>query len=153
MKNNAFAFWMGSFSEGRGDLSMPGRLLDSVPVSASSAEGFANELISTALAGCYTASLTRILEEEGFIADFIETDAVVSIGEEDPGRSRVSLSVHAQVEGLEPSGLRRLAERARMVSPLLGLLKLSPVLKVTLSDLGPAKVEADANERIALAAS
>lgn len=146
MRSNAFAFWMGSFSEGRGDLSTHGRLLDSVPITPSSVETSANDLISTALAGCYTASLTKVLEDEGFIADFIETDAFVSIDEDDPQRPGVILTVQAQVEGLEPSRLRLLAEQARSISPLLGLLKLSPSLKVNLSDLKE-------DERIPLSAS
>ena len=81
MKRTASAHWQGSTQEGTGTLSTQSGTLKGTPYSFKARFGDGKgtnpeELIAAAHAGCYTMALSFTLNNAGFTAEVIDSEAV-----------------------------------------------------------------------------
>lgn len=130
---------MGSFHEGRGDLSTGSRVLDPAPFSPArnprrQPGTNPQELLGAALAGCFTTELTQLLDVSGLQAQSIETDAVVEFDDRSLVLRGIRLSVRAQVPGTTPAAFAEMAQAAMRKCPLGQALSLAVSLDVRLEE-------------------
>ena len=92
------------------------------------------ELIAAAHAGCFTMALAFALEGAGHKADEIQTDAAVTLVQEDGGFriSRSDLTVKARVPGLDDAQFQQIAEAAHKNCPVSKALNAESKLDATL---------------------
>lgn len=78
------------------------------------------ELIGAANAGCFSMAFSLILEEAGFKAESIETDAAVTIERSGEGFriTRIHLSTKGRVPGINTVRFKELAEQAKAGCPV-----------------------------------
>ena len=121
IKRRATAAWNGTGKEGKGTLSAPGGVLSNTPYSfgARFGEGVngtnPEELLAAAHAGCFTMAVAFTLEQQGFTAKDIHTDAVVTLDQSGTGMgvTNVKLTVTGSAEGVTPERFAELAEGAK----------------------------------------
>lgn len=84
MKRKATAVWQGSGMEGSGLIMTQSNVLNNTPLSFKSR--FENgigtnpeELLAASHAGCFTMKLAFVLNEAGFVAERLETTAIVTL--------------------------------------------------------------------------
>ena len=82
------------------------------------------ELIAAAHAACFTMALSFALAREGLTAGTLETEAKVKLDKDGDGFkvSRSDLSLEANVNGIEESRFREIAETAKANCPISKLL-------------------------------
>src|SRR5262245_7796017 len=104
MKRKASAHWQGSTQEGSGTLSAQSGTLKDTPYSFKARFGDGKgtnpeELIAAAHAGCYTMALSFVMNNAGFTADIIDTEAVLTMDQVDgnPTITAVHLTTRARV--------------------------------------------------------
>jgi osmotically inducible protein OsmC len=90
------------------------------------------ELIAAAHAGCFTMALSFALAKEGVSDARLETTAKVTLVPEGDGFTitRSDLQLTADVDGIDESRLRELAEQAKRNCPISKLLKAEMELTV-----------------------
>ena len=90
------------------------------------------ELIAAAHAGCFTMALSFALAKEGVSDARLETTAKVTLVPEGDGFTvtRSDLELTADVDGIDESRLRELAEQAKRNCPISKLLKAEMELTV-----------------------
>jgi osmotically inducible protein OsmC len=130
---NANAQWEGTGKEGKGNISTQSSVLDKTPYSFGTRfeEGIGTnpeELIGAAHAGCYTMQLSFLLNEEGFTATQLSTDAVVTF--EDGEITLVALHLTANVPEITTEKLAEIANKAKEVCPISKLLKAKVTLEI-----------------------
>jgi osmotically inducible protein OsmC len=130
---NANAQWVGTGKEGKGNISTQSSVLDKTPYSFGTRfeEGIGTnpeELIGAAHAGCYTMQLSFLLNEEGFTATQLSTDAVVTF--EDGEITLVALHLTANVPEITTEKLAEIANKAKEVCPISKLLKAKVTLEI-----------------------
>jgi osmotically inducible protein OsmC len=78
------------------------------------------ELIAAASAGCFTMSLSSMLEEEGTPAQALETTGHVRLEQVEDGFriTRILLEVSGAAPGVAPEHLAELAESAKSTCPV-----------------------------------
>jgi len=78
------------------------------------------ELIGAANAGCFSMAFSGLLEQAGYIPESIETDAAVSIDKSGDGFriTKVHLSTHCKIPGIDPVQFRAIAEQAKAGCPV-----------------------------------
>ena len=129
MKRNASAHWEGSLKAGKGHISTESGVLDK------SQYGFGTrfengkgtnpeELIGAAHAGCYSMALSMILGEQGYTPDKIDTQANVSLEEDDDGFkiASVHLDVTGKVPDMDAAAFKQAAEAAKKGCPVSKVL-------------------------------
>ena len=122
----ASATWKGSGKEGKGTLSTQTGTLKDKAYSYNSrfVDGNAStnpeELIGAAHAGCFTMQLSFLLNEEGYTADTLSTDATVYF--EDGTIPKIVLQLTGIVPGIERDEFARIANKAKEVCPVSKLL-------------------------------
>ena len=84
MQRKANARWQGTIKEGSGTLSVQSGTLRETPFSFTGRFGDGKgtnpeELIAAAHAGCFTMALSFILNNNGFTADAIDTEAALTL--------------------------------------------------------------------------
>src|SRR5260221_24452 len=116
MKRTASAVWLGNLKQGNGTVSTGNGALTNTPYSFSSRfeEGPGTnpeELIAAAHAGCFTMATTAALTKEGFTADRLATDAVLSLEQVDGAWTitKVHLSLVAKGPGLSEAKFQETA--------------------------------------------
>ena len=140
MKRNASAVWHGNLKAGKGTLSTDRSVLKDTQYSF--ATRFENgvgtnpeELIAAAHAGCFTMALSAALEQAGFIADTLRTNAALTL-ENNPKTSWTISSVHltttAKVPGITPEKFAEVAAGAKANCPVSRLLKAEITLDAAL---------------------
>jgi len=140
MKRNASAVWYGNLKAGKGTLSTDSSVLKDTQYSF--ATRFENgvgtnpeELIAAAHAGCFTMALSAALEQAGFIADTLRTNAALTL-ENNPKTSWTISSVHltttAKVPGITPEKFAEVAAGAKANCPVSRLLKAEITLDAAL---------------------
>jgi osmotically inducible protein OsmC len=140
MKRNASAVWHGNLKAGKGTLSTDSSVLKDTQYSF--ATRFENgvgtnpeELIAAAHAGCFTMALSAALEQAGFIADTLRTNAALTL-ENNPKTSWTISSVHltttAKVPGITPEKFAEVAAGAKANCPVSRLLKAEITLDAAL---------------------
>src|SRR5882757_4491618 len=84
MKRTAKAHWKGNLKEGKGEISSQSTFLNQTPYSYKTRfeAGIGTnpeELIAAAHAGCFTMSVSAALERAGFIANDLDTEAILDV--------------------------------------------------------------------------
>lgn len=120
----AHAIWRGTLKEGHGEMSVESgayRGQYSAGTRFGDEKGTnPEELIGAANAGCFSMAFSLLLEQAGFRAESIETDAAVSIDKSGEGYriTKVHLSTHCKVPGIDSVQFRALAEQAKEGCPV-----------------------------------
>ncbi|HEY0720874.1 MAG TPA: OsmC family protein [Gammaproteobacteria bacterium] len=120
----AHAIWRGTLQQGRGEMSVESGAYRG-EYSAGTRFGEEKgtnpeELIGAANAGCFSMAFSLLLEQAGYIAETIETDAAVTIDKSGDGYriTLVHLSVRARVPMVDAVQFRALAEQAKEGCPV-----------------------------------
>ncbi len=121
---HAFASWSGPVAQGSGLMRL-GRAGAEMPFSLKSRveDGTGTnpeELLGAAHAGCFSMSLSSLLEDAGYKVHAVNTDATVTM-EEAGGRfsiTRVALRTRGDVDAVTADEFAALAEQAKATCPV-----------------------------------
>ncbi|MBV9990324.1 MAG: OsmC family protein [Alphaproteobacteria bacterium] len=140
MIRKARAHWRGNGKDGAGDLSTDSGVL------SKAAYGFKTrfenekgtnpeELIAAAHAGCFTMAVAFQLQNAGFTADELNTEAAVSLEKDDKGFriSKSALTLRAKVPGIDAVKFAELAGNAEKNCPVSRVLNAEITLDAKLS--------------------
>ena len=134
MKRTAKAHWNGNLKGGKGEISSQSTVLDKTPYSfktrfESGVGTNPEELIAAAHAGCFTMSVSAALEQAGFKAGDLDTEATVDV---DLGSLKITgilLSLKAAlIDGVSAETFQKIAEGAKVnciVSKALGAVPIA----------------------------
>ena len=120
--NKVKAVWNGTLKEGKGNMDITGY---SGPFTFASR--FENgkgtnpeELVGAAQAGCYSMFLSALLSGEGLKPEYIETDASVSLGNDDTGPriEKIVLSTKVKCDGLSQEKFSERSKAAKEKCPI-----------------------------------
>jgi len=121
MHRKASARWQGSTQEGSGTLSVQSGTLRDTPYSFKARFGDGKgtnpeELVAAAHAGCFTMALSFTLNNAGFTATAIETEAQLTMDTVDgkPTITAVHMVTRAQVPGLANAQFAEIASNAKV---------------------------------------
>ena len=138
MKREVNAIWNGNGSDGIGYLSTKSGAIDKMPYSFKSR--FENEdgklgtnpeeLILSALVGCFNMKLAFILNEENFEPEKLETNAKLLF--EDGVVTNIHLELRGLVPKIEENIFKQLAEDAKDNCPISGVLNCEILLIASL---------------------
>jgi osmotically inducible protein OsmC len=129
MKRTAAAAWSGGLKDGKGTISSESGILSNTQYGFSSR--FENgigtnpeELIAAAHAGCFTMALSAQLEEAGFKADHLKTDASVTIDKVPDGFAitAIHLNLAANVPGIDQQTFDTIVNKAKTGCPVSKVL-------------------------------
>jgi osmotically inducible protein OsmC len=130
IKRTGSATWSGGLKDGRGSISTESGALKEQPYGfAMRFEGVRGsnpeELIAAAHASCFTMALSLILEQAGFKATRMDTNAAVTIEQVEGGFSITSsqLTLKAQIPGIDDAEFQSLAATAKANCPVSKVLK------------------------------
>ena len=131
----AKANWQGTGMEGTGKISTESTTLNNAQLSFKTrfADGVGTnpeELIAAAHSGCYTMQLSFLLNEAGFTADNLDTEAQVTF--EDGTITKIHLKLEAAVPGITEQDFQAAAQKAKEICPVSKLLKAEITLSATL---------------------
>lgn len=131
----ANANWKGTGMEGTGKISTESTTLNNAQLSFKTrfADGVGTnpeELIAAAHSGCYTMQLSFLLNEAGFTADNLDTEAQVTF--EDGTITKIHLKLEANVPGITEQDFQAAAQKAKEICPVSKLLKAEITLSATL---------------------
>ena len=137
MQRRASARWQGSTQEGAGTISVQSGTLRDTPYSFKARFGDGKgtnpeELVAAAHAGCFTMALSFTLNNSGFTATAIETEAQLTMDTVDgkPTVTAVHLVTRAQVPGVAAAQFAEIASNAKVNCVISRAL--SPSIVVTL---------------------
>lgn len=140
MKHHGSAYWHGGLKDGGGRISTESGALSNAPYGFKARfenERGANpeELIGAAHAACFSMALSKQLQDRGFIAELIETDAAVTLQMRGQGFeiTRSDLSVRAVVPNCPEQQFRETAEHAKHDCPVSKLLNADIGLHIEFS--------------------
>ncbi len=120
--SKAQAQWKGQIKEGQGTMKITG--YEGAYSFASRFEGgkgtTPEELIGAAHAGCYSMYLSLLLTEEGLNPDSIDTNAEVTIDQDDSGPfiKEIKLDCKVKCNGLQEAKLKELASATKEKCPV-----------------------------------
>jgi len=131
----AKANWQGTGMEGKGNISTQSKTLDNAQLSFKTrfAEGVGTnpeELIAAAHSGCFTMQLSFLLNEEGFTADDLTTEASVNF--EDGSVTLIHLDLKGKVPAITAEKFTEIANKAKEICPISKLLNTQITLSVSL---------------------
>ena len=119
MKRTSKAHWNGNLKEGKGEISSQSTVLNQTPYSfktrfESGVGTNPEELIAAAHAGCFTMSVSAVLERAGFKAGDLNTEAVLDV---DLGALKVT-GIHldlkaSKIDGVSAEAFQEIAEGAK----------------------------------------
>lgn len=139
MQNKATAVWTGGIKDGQGEMNTRSAALRGAAYTFKTrfegADGTnPEELIAAAHAGCFSMALSKILGEAGTAPDRIETEATVSLKQQDGGFAitKVHLDVKAKVPGADDAAFQDAAGKAKAGCPVSKLLKAEITMTATL---------------------
>jgi lipoyl-dependent peroxiredoxin len=134
MERSASAIWHGDLKKGTGALTTQSHVLNDTPYSfhtrfEDGAGTNPEELIAAAHAGCFTMALSSQLTSAEHPPSTIETTATVTMETTDDGPTitKVHLSTHATVPGIEKDKFDELASKAKQGCPISRLLKAAEI--------------------------
>ena len=137
MLRKASAQWQGSTKDGSGTLSTQSATLKDMPYSFKARFGDAKgtnpeELIAAAHSGCFTMALSFTLNNAGFTADVIETEAALTMDTVDgkPTITAVHFTTRARVPDIDAARFAQIASDAK--TNCVVSRALSPSVVVTL---------------------
>lgn len=131
----ANANWKGTGMEGKGTISTQSTTLDNAQLSFKTrfADGVGTnpeELIAAAHSGCYTMQLSFLLNEAGFTADNLDTEAQLTF--EDGTITKIHLKLEAEVPGITEQDFQAAAQKAKEICPVSKVLNAEITLSATL---------------------
>jgi lipoyl-dependent peroxiredoxin len=131
----ASANWKGTGMEGVGTVSTQSTTLDKAQLSFKTrfADGVGTnpeELIGAAHAGCFSMQFSFLLNEAGFTADNIDTNAKVTF--EDGTITTIHLDLTATIPNITNEQFQTTAAKAKEVCPVSKLLKAEITLTANL---------------------
>jgi osmotically inducible protein OsmC len=140
MKATGLSTWQGSWKGGAGTLSTQSETFKGTPYSFSSRfEGTPGaspeELLSTALAGCFNQALANNFGMIGFEAKSIDTSVTIELGYGENGHPAIKsaiVSTEAAAPGITQERFEYCAERARTNCTIAVILKLDLGMTATL---------------------
>ena len=134
MERSASAVWHGDLKKGTGSLTTQSHVLNDTPYSfharfEEAAGTNPEELIAAAHAGCFTMALSSQLTSAEHPPSTIETTATVTMETTDDGPTitRIHLSTHATIPGIEKAMFDELAKKAKDGCPISRLLKSAEI--------------------------
>ena len=119
MKRTAKAHWNGNLKEGKGEISTQSTILNQTPYSfktrfESGIGTNPEELIAAAHAGCFTMSVSATLERAGFLANDLNTEAILEVDLADLKVTGIHLDLKASlIDGVSAEAFREIAEGAK----------------------------------------
>jgi lipoyl-dependent peroxiredoxin len=137
MKRTAKAHWNGSLKEGKGELSSQSTTLNNTPYSwktrfESGVGTNPEELIAAAHAGCFTMSVGATIERAGFLANDLNTEAIVDFDMTALKINGIHLELKAAlINGLPAEALQEIAEGAKENCIISKALSVPITLSVT----------------------
>lgn len=139
IKRHGSARWKGGIKDGKGSISTQSGVLKQSPYGFSSRfEGKPGtnpeELIGAAHAGCFSMALSLMLGEEDLTAELIETQAQVTLEQQEGGFSitAVELTLQARILGATEDQFMSIANKAKAGCPVSKLLNAEITLNATL---------------------
>jgi osmotically inducible protein OsmC len=131
----ANANWQGTGMEGKGNISTQSTTLDKAQLSFKTrfAEGVGTnpeELIAAAHSGCFTMQLSFLLNEAGFVADDLNTEATVTF--DDGTITLIHLDLKGKVPSISAEEFEKTAAKAKEICPISKLLNTTITLAATL---------------------
>jgi osmotically inducible protein OsmC len=137
MQRKASARWQGTTQEGSGSVSVQSGTFKDVPYSFKARFGDGKgtnpeELVAAAHAGCFTMALSFALNNAGFTADAIDSEAVLTMDPVDgkPTITAVHLVTRARVPTVDAAKFAEIASGAK--ANCVVSRALSPAITVTL---------------------
>jgi lipoyl-dependent peroxiredoxin len=137
MQRKASGRWQGSTQEGSGTLSAQSGTLRDTPYSFKARFGDGKgtnpeELVAAAHAGCFTMALSFTLNNAGFVATAIESEAQLTMDQVDgkPTITGIHLVTRAQVPKISAAQFAEIASNAKVNCVISRAL--SPSITVTL---------------------
>jgi osmotically inducible protein OsmC len=130
MTKKGSAVWKGSLKEGGGTISTETGVLKEAPYGFKAR--FENgpgtnpeELIGAAHAGCFSMAFSLILGNAGLTADYIRTQAAVTLDKVGEGFeiTKVHLTMNAKIPGATDAKFQELANMAKTGCPVSKLMK------------------------------
>lgn len=133
---SASANWQGTGMEGSGTISTQSTTLNKTQLSFKTrfAEGTGTnpeELLGAAHAGCFSMKFSFVLNEMGYTAENIDTDAKVTF--EDGKITAVALTLTASVPGITEEKFQEAAKNAKENCPVSQVLKAEILLDARLA--------------------
>jgi osmotically inducible protein OsmC len=140
MIRKANAVWRGTGRDGAGELSSASGVLSATPYSyrtrfEDQPGTNPEELLAAAHAGCFSMALAFALQQAGFPADELKTEAAVSLDPADGGGFRISrsaLTLRARVPGIDAAKFLDLAKGAEKNCPVSKVLNAEITLDAQL---------------------
>tara|TARA_B100000575_G_scaffold21123_1_gene14529 strand:+ start:176 stop:595 length:420 start_codon:yes stop_codon:yes gene_type:complete len=138
MKRRINAIWKGDGSDGNGILNVQSGAFKDMPYSFKTRFENDNgtlgtnpeELIASALAGCFNMKLSFVLNEANFNPENLNTDAILSF--EDGKILSIELKLKGKVPNISEDKFRELANNAKDNCPISGVLNCDISLNITL---------------------
>jgi osmotically inducible protein OsmC len=134
MERSASAIWHGDLKKGTGSLTTQSHVLNDTVYSfhtrfEDAAGTNPEELIAAAHAGCFTMALSSQLTSAEHPPSTIETTATVTMETTDDGPTitKIHLSTHATIPGIEKAMFDELAKKAKDGCPVSRLLKSAEI--------------------------
>ena len=141
MQRKANAQWQGTAKEGSGTLSVQSGTLKDVPYTFKARFGDGKgtnpeELIAAAHAGCFTMALSFGLDNAGYTADAIDTEAQLTLDQVAGGFAITSihLTTRARVPNIDAAKFNEVAAGAKANCPVSKVLNATITLDATLAD-------------------
>ena len=137
MKRTAKANWNGSLKEGKGHISTQSTVLNQTPYSFKTRfdSGIGTnpeELIAAAHAGCFTMSVGATLERAGFLANDLNTEAILDVDLVNLNITGIHLDLKASlIEGVSAEAFQEIAEGAKVNCLVSKVLNVPITLSVS----------------------
>jgi osmotically inducible protein OsmC len=140
MQRTANARWQGTAKEGDGTLSVQSGTLKDTPYTFKARFGDGKgtnpeELIAAAHAGCFTMALSFALNNAGFTADAIETEARLSLDQVAGGFAitAIHLTTRARIPDIDAGKFQEIAAGAKANCPVSKVLNATITMDATLA--------------------
>jgi lipoyl-dependent peroxiredoxin len=137
MKRTAKAHWKGNLKEGKGEMSSQSTTLNKTPYSFKtrfeSGVGInPEELIASAHAGCFTMSVSAALENSGFKANDLDTEAILDVDFSSLKITGIQLNlIGSAIDGVSAALFQQIAEGAKANCIVSKALSVPITLSVT----------------------
>ncbi len=131
-EREASIHWEGDIKRGGGQVTMEssgafGQFDISLPTRTGNPEGHTSpeELLAASHAGCYASALSLVLSKGGTPPESLDAHAVAVLDKVGDGLAvtRIDLSVHGKVSGLDQSSFEDAARRAEQSCPISNALR------------------------------
>jgi osmotically inducible protein OsmC len=141
MQRKASARWQGTAKEGAGTLNTPSGVLKDTPYSFVARFGDGKgtnpeELIAAAHAGCFTMALSFMLNNAGFTADALDTEATLTMEQANGAWSinSIHLTTRGRVPNIDAAKFAEIAANAKANCPVSRVLNATITMDAKLGD-------------------